>query len=261
MERLLPVFNKLQDALSVVDVRHAALPALPQIVVVGSQSSGKSSVLESFVGRDFLPRGSGIVTRRPLLLQLVHSPAGRGGVDLDDAGRGVPDGCSADEWGEFLHKSGRRYHDFSEIRNEIEAETNRTLGSSKRVSPEPIRLCIYSPHVVDLALVDLPGMTKVPIGDQPADIEQQLRTMVLSYIQEPNALILAVTPATADLATSDAIQLAKRVDPEGERTMGVLTKLDLMDAGTDALDVLKGNVIPLQASRDPRAPLAPCARR
>ena len=84
------------------------------------------------------------------------------------------------------------------------------------------------------------------MADQPADIEQQLRTMVLQYISNPNAIILAVSAATSDLATSDAIQLAKRVDPSGERTMGVITKLDLMDAGTDAIDVLRGHVIPLQ---------------
>ena len=120
MERLLPVFNKLQDALSVVDVRHAALPALPQIVVVGSQSSGKSSVLESFVGRDFLPRGAGIVTRRPLLLQLVHAPASDGTPDEEAS------------YGEFLHLPGRRFYDFCEIRDEIQAETERTLGNNKQ---------------------------------------------------------------------------------------------------------------------------------
>ena len=227
--KLLPVFNKLQDTLVAIGSSPAQMPKLPQIVVVGSQSSGKSSVLESFVGRDFLPRGSGIVTRRPLVLQLVHTADGSG-----------------DEWGEFLHLPGKRFADFDEIRREIEAETDRMLGSTKRVSADPIRLAIYSPHVVDLSLVDLPGVTKVPVADQPADIEQQLRQMVLSYIEPEEALILAVSAATADIATSDAIQLAKRVDPDGLRTMGVVTKLDLMDAGTDAVDVLRGNVIPLK---------------
>ena len=221
MERLLPVFHKLQDALSTLgsDVH---TPELPQIVVVGSQSSGKSSVLESIVGRDFLPRGSGIVTRRPLLLQLVHTPKGS---------KANPPG---DEWGEFLHAQGRKFTDFAEIRREIEAETDRKLGrgGSKRVSGEPIRLCIYSPRVLDLSLVDLPGVTKVPVADQPADIESQLRNMVMQYISNRNAIILAVSPANSDIATSDAMQLAKAVDPHGERTMGVITKLDLMDAGT-----------------------------
>lgn len=229
MERLLPVFNKLQDALSILG-GDASAPELPQIVVVGSQSSGKSSVLESLVGRDFLPRGAGIVTRRPLLLQLVH----------------ISDGST--EWGEFLHVPERKFTDFREIRREIEAETERKLGKggSKRVSAEPIRLRIFSPRVVDLSLVDLPGVTKVPVADQPADIETQLRTMVMQYIRNPSAVILAVSPANADLATSDAMQLAKSVDPHGERTMGVITKLDLMDAGTDALQILRGHVIPLR---------------
>ena len=228
--KLLPIFNKLQDALVTVNGTHAKVPKLPQIVVVGSQSSGKSSVLESFVGRDFLPRGAGLVTRRPLVLQLVHTE--------------VTDGPT--EWGEFLHAPGQRFADFDAIKVEIEAETDRKLGKSKSISAEPIRLAIYSPHVVDLSLVDLPGMTKVPIAGQPADIEQQLREMALTYIEPAEALILAVSAATSDLATSDAIQLARYADPDGLRTIGVITKLDLMDAGTDALDVLEGRVIPLR---------------
>ena len=231
MERLLPVFNKLQDALASLG-GDSSLPSLPQIVVVGSQSSGKSSVLESLVGRDFLPRGAGMCTRRPLLLQLLHNTEG---------------GAEGNEWGEFAHCPGKRFYDFAEIRQEIEAETERKLGKTLHVSSEPIRLCIRSPRVLDLSLVDLPGVTKVPIGDQPQDIEAQLVRMVMQYTkQNPNAIILAISAATSDLATSDAIQLAKRADPTGERTMGVLTKLDLMDQGTDAADVLRGLVIPLQ---------------
>ena len=229
--KLLPLYHKLQDAMVAVGGNASQAPKLPQIVVVGSQSSGKSSVLEAFVGRDFLPRGSGIVTRRPLVLQLIHTPVS---------------GEGPEEWGEFLHAKSTKYTDFAEIRAEIEAETERALGKTKRVSSDPIRLAIYSPNVVDLSLVDLPGVTKVPIADQPADIEQQLRQMVLAYIEPEESIILAVSAATSDLATSDAIQLAKRVDPDGLRTMGVITKLDLMDAGTDAVDVLKGYVIPLR---------------
>ena len=233
---LLQVLNKLQDVL-VVSGGQAQAPKLPQIVVIGSQSSGKSSVLESFVGRDFLPRGTGIVTRRPLVLQLVRTAADSDAATAED---------SAVEWGEFLHAPGRRFTSFEAIRAEIEDETERKLGKSKSVSADPIRLAIFSPHVVDLSLVDLPGMTKVPIADQPANIEEQLRAMALTYIEPEESLILAVSAANADLATSDAIQLARRVDPEGLRTIGVLTKLDLMDAGTDALAVLQGRVIPLK---------------
>lgn len=84
---------------------------------------------------------------------------------------------------------------------------------------------------MNLTLVDLPGITKVPVGDQPEDIEEKIYELILKFIGNPNSLILAVTPATTDLATSEALKLAREVDPEGRRTLAVITKLDLMDAG------------------------------
>ena len=86
----------------------------------------------------------------------------------------------------------------------------------------------------------------MPVGDQPQDIEAQIRDMLLQFITKETCLILAVTPANTDLATSDALQLAKSVDPDGLRTIGVLTKLDLMDEGTDARDILENKVLPLR---------------
>uniref|UniRef100_A0A8C5UIL4 Dynamin-1-like protein n=1 Tax=Malurus cyaneus samueli TaxID=2593467 RepID=A0A8C5UIL4_9PASS len=227
MEALIPVINKLQD--------------LPQIVVVGTQSSGKSSVLESLVGRDLLPRGTGVVTRRPLILQLVH-------VSPEDGRKGAGDENEVDaaEWGKFLHTKNKIYTDFDEIRQEIENETERISGNNKGISPEPIHLKIFSSNVVNLTLVDLPGMTKVPVGDQPKDIELQIRELILQFISNPNSIILAVTAANTDMATSEALKIAREVDPDGRRTLAVITKLDLMDAGTDAMDVLMGRVIPVK---------------
>ncbi|XP_052888703.1 dynamin isoform X1 [Anopheles moucheti] len=223
MESLIPIVNKLQDAFTQMGV-HMQLD-LPQIAVVGGQSAGKSSVLENFVGRDFLPRGSGIVTRRPLILQLINGTV---------------------EFGEFLHQKGKKYANFEEIRQEIEAETDRITGSNKGISNIPINLRVYSPHVLNLTLIDLPGLTKVPIGDQPADIENQIKGMIFQFIRKETCLILAVTPANTDLANSDALKLAKEVDPQGVRTIGVITKLDLMDEGTDARDILENKLLPLR---------------
>uniref|UniRef100_H3CYM6 Interferon-induced GTP-binding protein Mx n=1 Tax=Tetraodon nigroviridis TaxID=99883 RepID=H3CYM6_TETNG len=223
MEDLIPLINKLQDAFS--SIGQSCNLDLPQIAVVGGQSAGKSSVLENFVGRDFLPRGSGIVTRRPLILQLVNSNA---------------------EYAEFLHCKGKKFVDFEEVRAEIEAETDRITGSNKGISPIPINLRVYSPHVLNLTLIDLPGMTKVPVGDQPIDIEHQIRDMLLQFITKESCLILAVTPANTDLANSDALKMAKEVDPQGVRTIGVITKLDLMDEGTDAKEILENKLLPLR---------------
>ncbi|KAI0070705.1 hypothetical protein K474DRAFT_1713111 [Panus rudis PR-1116 ss-1] len=224
---LIKLVNKLQDTFANL----GGELDMPQLAVVGSQSAGKSSVLENIVGRDFLPRGSGIVTRRPLVLQLIHTPA------QDDA--------TYTEWGQFLHMD-KRFTDFNEIRKEIEQETYRVAGQNKGISKLPIHLRIYSPNVLDLTLVDLPGLTKIPVGDQPSDIERQIRSLVLEYISKPNCVILAVSAANVDLANSESLKLARSVDPQGRRTIGVLTKLDLMDAGTNALDILTGRVYPLK---------------
>merc|ERR1719384_2839558 len=223
MEQLIPIMNRMQDVFVQLGVSNNI--DLPQIAVVGGQSAGKSSVLENFVGRDFLPRGSGIVTRRPLILQLINGPV---------------------EYGEFLHAKGQKFQDFAHIMKEIEDETDRITGSNKGISNLPINLRVYSPHVLSITLIDLPGLTRIAIGDQPVDIEQQIKDMILQFICKETCLILAVTPANTDLATSDALTMAKSVDPDGLRTIGVLTKLDLMDEGTDAKDVLDNKLLPLR---------------
>lgn len=97
-----------------------------------------------------------------------------------------------------------------------------------------------------MTLVDLPGLARVPVGDQPADIEDRIRSMIIEYISAPSCIILAVTPANQDLAASDALDLAKQVDPDGLRTLGVLTKLDIMDRGTDGAAVLRNEVVSLR---------------
>ncbi|KAG5526113.1 hypothetical protein RHGRI_032414 [Rhododendron griersonianum] len=254
---VIPIVNKLQDIFAQLGSQSTI--ELPQVAVVGSQSSGKSSVLEALVGRDFLPRGSDICTRRPLVLQLLQI-------------KRKPDGTE-EEYGEFLHLPGKRFYDFGDIRREIQgpltiffsfsdtesptglallapmaskAETEREAGGNKGVTDKQIRLKIFSPNVLDITLVDLPGITKVPVGDQPSDIEARIRTMIMSYIKLPSCLILAVTPANSDLANSDALQIAGNADPDGYRTIGVITKLDIMDRGTDARNFLLGKVIPLR---------------
>ena len=230
MEVLIPIINKLQDVFATVGTQ---VIDLPQIVVVGCQSSGKSSVLEAIVGRDFLPRGSGIVTRRPLILQLVHLDA-------------PPPKGKPQEYGEFAHRPGEIFTDFNKINDEIVAETDRVTGTGRNVSPEPIRLKLWSHDVLNLTLVDLPGLTKVSIEGQNPNIVQEIHDMVKSFVAKPDSLILAVTPANQDIANSDSLRLAREVDPKGDRTIGVITKIDIMDQGTNARDVLENQVYPLK---------------
>merc|ERR1712130_414375 len=238
MESLIPVINKLQDVFNTVG---ADSIQLPQIVIVGSQSSGKSSAIESLVGRSILPRGTGIVTRRPLILQLVYTPKD------DRVHRSAERGTiEHDEWAEFLHTKNRVFTDWDDVRREIERETDAVAGSNKGICPDPISLKFYSTSVLSLTMVDLPGLTKVAVGEQPEDIEAQIKSLILKFITNPNSIILAVSPANADMATSESLKIARDIDPDGRRTLAVVTKLDLMDAGTDAIDILCGRVIPVK---------------
>lgn len=111
-----------------------------------------------------MPRGSGIVTRRPLILQLINVPSDRDDRPGDDEVH-VPHTPASvagqQEWAEFNHVPGRKWYDFDDVRREIEAETARIAGSNKGINRQPINLKIYSPHVLSLTLVDLPGLTKV----------------------------------------------------------------------------------------------------
>ncbi|XP_023222598.1 dynamin-1-like [Centruroides sculpturatus] len=223
MEDLIILVNSIQDLLTPLNLNFTV--QLPQIAVVGAQSVGKSSVLENIVGREFIPRGKDIVTRRPLIIQLINSD---------------------EEYGLFLHKPDEVYTDFNAICKEIQDETDRELGKQKNVSTKPINLKIYSPHVVNLTLVDLPGLTKVPVGDQPSNIDEIIHKMVRDFVESDHTLILAVSSATQDIATSDALKVAREVDPRGERTIGILTHLDLMSPGTNACDVLENRVFSLK---------------
>lgn len=189
------------------------------------------------------------MTRRPLILQLINVPFERD--DKPTSGDEYAPHPSASiagqgEWAEFHHRLGQKYYDFRNVKEEIENETARIAGSNKGINRQPINLKIYSPHVLSLTLVDLPGLTKVPIGDQPSDIEKQTRNLISEYIAKPNSIILAVSPANVDIVNSEALKLARQVDPMGRRTIGVLTKVDLMDHGTNALDILTGRVYPLK---------------
>uniref|UniRef100_A0A914PGL0 Uncharacterized protein n=1 Tax=Panagrolaimus davidi TaxID=227884 RepID=A0A914PGL0_9BILA len=235
MGSLVSTVCDIRRALATVGMENAI--NFPQIVVIGTQSHGKSSVIEGIVGRDFLPRGTGICTRRPLLIQLICTP-------LDHPMRKEDKKTKNVDWATFDHLTNTKFFDFKDVRKEIEKATDEL--PNKKVSDEEIHLKIYAKNVVDLTLIDLPGFTKVAVGDQPPDIEDQIRQMSEKYISNPNSIILAVVKATEDFATSEALKFAKQVDSNGNRTLGVLTQLDLMDKGTDATKTLKGELIPVK---------------
>jgi len=224
--QLIQVVNKLQDVLALTGAKTEI--DLPQIVVCGGQSSGKSSVIEHLVGHDFLPRGRDLVTRCPIILQLNEN------TENDET------------FATFLHLGDEQKFDLKDCAQEINRRTNEIAGDKKGIVTQPIVLKISIPNVLPLTLVDMPGLTRVPVGDQPADIEQRIRRLIMRYIQPKNAIILAVHAANQDMATSDALNIAKNADKDCERTVGVLTKIDIMDKGTSPVDMLSGVVYPLR---------------
>ena len=111
------------------------------------------------------------------------------------------------------------------------------------ISHQPIYLRIISSQIPDLTLVDLPGMTMVACTDkgQPKDIKDQINNLISKNISDPNTLILAVIPARPDIETDIGLELVKKHDPEGKRTIGILTKIDLMNNNTDITNYLHNN--------------------
>ncbi|KAG8827334.1 dynamin-like GTPase mgm1 [Serendipita sp. 399] len=196
---------------------------LPSIVVIGSQSSGKSSVLEAIVGKEFLPKGHNMVTRRPIELTLIHTP-------------------NTEPYGDFPDLNLRHITSFSSIQKTL-TDLNLSVPAEQCVSDNPIHLHIYSPDVPDLTLIDLPGYIQISNIDQPEELKTRIEALCEKYIKEPN-VILAVCAADVDLANSPALRASRRVDPLGLRTMGVITKMDLVDPQVGA-EILRGNRYPL----------------
>ena len=214
---------EIRNILQVVGQQSALI--LPSIVVIGSQSSGKSSVLEAVVGHEFLPKGSNMITRRPIELTLINTPDAQA------------------EYGEFPALGLGKITDFSSIQRTL-TELNLAVPASDCVSDDPIQLSIYSPNVPDLSLIDLPGYIQVSGLDQPPELKQKIADLCDKYIQPPN-VILAISAADVDLANSTALRASRRVDPRGERTIGVVTKMDLVDAARGA-SILSDRKYPLR---------------
>ena len=148
----------------------------------------------------------------------------------------------------FEKNKDKKYTDFSQVKAHIIESTDQIAGSNKGIVDQPLILTIYSNSCPDLTLIDLPGITKIPLNgsDQKEDIEKITKSMSLRYCTDPMTIILCVVSANADLSTSEALKIAKDLDPTGERTIGVLTKIDIMDKGTDAAKILKNNEIYLK---------------
>ncbi|XP_072277128.1 interferon-induced GTP-binding protein Mx2-like [Pyxicephalus adspersus] len=226
--------NQIRPCIDLIDSLRALgvekYLGLPAIAVIGDQSSGKSSVLEALSGV-CLPRGSGIVTRCPLELKLKKAPLGT----------------------EWFGKIGYQDHvaelkSPAEVEDEVRRAQNFIAGEGNGICDNLITLEVVSPDVPDLTLIDLPGITRVALPNQPPHIGHQIKMMIRKYIQRQETINLVVVPSNVDIATTEALEMAKQVDPSGERTIGILTKPDLVDKGAEAdiVDVVRNLSYPLK---------------
>ncbi|XP_034724666.1 interferon-induced GTP-binding protein Mx [Etheostoma cragini] len=204
--------------------------ALPAIAVIGDQSSGKSSVLEALSGVA-LPRGSGIVTRCPLELKMKRRREG-------------------EEWyGKISYQEcEEEIEDPADVEKKIREAQDEMAGVGVGISDDLISLEIASPDVPDLTLIDLPGIARVAVKGQPENIGDQIKRLIQKFIKRQETISLVVVPCNVDIATTEALKMAQEVDPDGERTLGILTKPDLVDKGTEetVVDIVHNEVIHLK---------------
>lgn len=237
------IFTKeIRPTLDVIDqLRSVGLSqeiSLPQIVVMGDQSSGKSSVLQSISGIPF-PKGSGLVTRCPIELILKRSE------DKDQAW----EANVSVRWNEDQPSEAGPVSDMNALLTKIQQLSE--ILSSRGVngfSHHSIIVRVTSPDSPDLTLIDLPGIVRTSTAGQDRGVIEQVNTLIDSYISSPNTIILAVVPSNQDIATIDILERAAQVDTTGIRTIGVLTKPDLISPGGEGelVDVFLNRKKPLK---------------
>ena len=227
-KELIISLNVIQESLRKTDANDDGLGLddlrkLPQIIVLGGQSSGKSSVLESLMGRtDVFPTGQNICTKMPLRLELINLPNSSG------------------EFVNFHHFKPTKNSDgldqkfpIGALADKIRIHTDNSLTEGQGVSDEEIRITYYSPNVVTQTLIDIPGLVQKPTKGQDAAVPEQIRKMAKSYASNENSIILAINEACVDLVRSQGFKIAEEVDPEGKRTLGVITKCDVILDGSE----------------------------
>ncbi|CAF2079331.1 unnamed protein product [Rotaria magnacalcarata] len=223
---LLTTIDKIRNRIADIDTTID----LPAIVVIGEQSSGKSSVLEALSGISLPRGGQHMTTKCPLELRMRR----------------------ASTWHARLECSGRIIRDniptAHDIGQHINTEQNRLTNNRDQISKQVLLVNVQASWLPNLTLIDLPGIIQVTSRQQDSGSVDIIQELIQDYLDRPSTIILAIIQACNDIETSAAIKYAKMFDPDGERTIGVLTKLDLVDRGAEQklLEVFENKRIPLK---------------